>query len=160
MLARLDVAAQRFLTYQLPRPNSQPFGLVMDPGMRFALPVGTLLGWCVRSGKEQCCSSSVLRQPGGRAVLAPERSPTVREKPYQVIGVSRKIEAGRESPEKQEARSALRDATRCGSHRQLLLNVPYVVPTRGEEPMASVGKIPSSLPHWELQQGQHGIGAA
>jgi streptogramin lyase len=30
MLARLDVAAQRFLTYQLPRPNSQPFGLVMD----------------------------------------------------------------------------------------------------------------------------------
>jgi streptogramin lyase len=31
-LARLDVAAQRFLTYQLPRPNSQPLGLVMDAG--------------------------------------------------------------------------------------------------------------------------------
>ncbi len=29
-LARLDVAAQRFLTYQIPRPNSQPLGLVMD----------------------------------------------------------------------------------------------------------------------------------
>jgi hypothetical protein len=28
-----------------------------------------------------------------------------------------------------------------------------------EEAMASVGKIPSSLPHWELLQGQHGIGA-
>jgi streptogramin lyase len=31
-LARLDVAAQRFLTYQLPRRNSQPLGLVMDAG--------------------------------------------------------------------------------------------------------------------------------
>jgi len=29
-LARLDVAAQHFLTYPLPRPNSQPLGLVMD----------------------------------------------------------------------------------------------------------------------------------
>jgi virginiamycin B lyase len=28
-LARLDVAAQRFLTYPIPRPNSQPLGLVM-----------------------------------------------------------------------------------------------------------------------------------
>jgi hypothetical protein len=29
-LARLDVAAQRFLYYHIPRPNTQPLGLVMD----------------------------------------------------------------------------------------------------------------------------------
>ena len=28
-----------------------------------------------------------------------------------------------------------------------------------EEAMSSIGKIPSSLLHWEMQQGQYGIGA-
>lgn len=30
VLARLDVAAQRFISYSIPRPGSQPLGLVMD----------------------------------------------------------------------------------------------------------------------------------
>jgi len=30
VLARLDVAAQRLLSYHIPKPGSQPLGLVMD----------------------------------------------------------------------------------------------------------------------------------
>ncbi len=63
------------------------------------------------------------RQPGGGAA----GSRTVREKPGQTTGVSRSIEAGRESPDKQEARAAQRDSTRRGSNLSLLLILPLVV---------------------------------